>query len=120
MMVVFFGSAWMLVLWMIFWVVFTNYYLDLLIITNLRLIDVEQLALFSRDVTSAPLANLEDVKIEVKGILATLIGYGNLHIQTAAAEKEVVMRGVKNPTEVKEMIMRLHHEAVRGNLDKGR
>ncbi|MEK7083160.1 MAG: hypothetical protein AAB972_03225, partial [Patescibacteria group bacterium] len=54
---IFITAAWWLVVLMIGAAMFTNYYLDILIVTDQRIIDVEQLGLFARDVISAPLQN---------------------------------------------------------------
>lgn len=98
-------AAWTLIIFLIFCVLFTNYYLDLFIVTNRRLIDVEQLGLFARDVAIAPLENIEDIKIEVVGIIPTFFKYGTLHVQTAATNREITVRGITKPYKVKEAIL---------------
>ncbi len=107
---VFFTATWWLLLWMIFFITLTKYYLDILIVTNRRLIDIDQLGLFARDIATLPIENVEDVKIEIIGILSTLFGFGNLHVQTAGSDKEIVIRGVKNPEHTKQLIMTAFHE----------
>lgn len=104
----FFSAAWLLLLWIIFFIIFTNYYLDVLIVTNQRIVDIDQVGLFARDIATAPLQNIEDVKIEILGIIATFVNYGNLHLQTAGSDKEIVIRGIKNPEYVKKLIMSTH------------
>lgn len=110
--IVFFAAAWLILLTMVFFVIFTNYYLDMLIVTNQRLIDIDQIALFSRDVATMPLHNLEDVKVEELGIFATLFKFGNLHIQTAAETKEVVIRGIRHPERAKDWVMNAYQQAI--------
>lgn len=102
--------AWELAIWMTFFTALTNYYLDMLVITNKRVLDVDQIGLFSRDLATVPIKNIQDVKIEIKGIIATLFGYGNIHIQTAGSAPEVIIRGIKKPKMVKDMILRINHE----------
>lgn len=108
----FLSAAWMLILWMIFFVIFTDYYLDILIVTNQRVIDVEQKGLFARDIATAPLGSIQDVKIEIFGFIATMFNFGNLHLQTAGSEKEIIIRGIKNPEYVKKLIMSTHQSEV--------
>ncbi len=108
----FFSASWLLLLWIIFFIIFTNYYLDVLIVTNQRIIDVDQVGLFARDIATAPLQNIEDVKIETLGIIATMVNYGNLYLQTAGGDKEIVIRGIKNPEYVKKLIMSTHQSEV--------
>lgn len=93
----FYGALWMWFVWVMFFVMWTNYYLDVVVITNKRLIDMEQFVLFSRDEVVIPLASVEDIKIEVKGIFATMLHYGNLQIQTAGAARETIMKHIMRP-----------------------
>ncbi|HEY4526003.1 MAG TPA: PH domain-containing protein [Candidatus Paceibacterota bacterium] len=106
---VFLGAAWLLVLWMKFFMAFTNYYLDVLVVTNQRVIDIDQIGLFARDIATAPLENVQDIKIETIGMIPTMLRFGNLYFQTAAADKEIMVKGIKNPEEVKKRIMTTFH-----------
>lgn len=106
--VIFIIAAWWLIMFMLLAATFTNYYLDILIVTNQRVIDVEQLGLFARDVTSAPLQNIEDIKVEVIGILPSLLDFGNLHIQTAAAMREIVIYGIRHPNKIRDCVIAAH------------
>jgi hypothetical protein len=64
------------------------------------------------------LHNVEDVKVEVLGILATIFKFGNLHIQTAAETKEFVVRGVRHPEYARTIIMGAYQEAIKRNNPK--
>jgi len=108
---VFFASAWILLAFMMFFVFFTNYYLDILIITNKRVIDVEQISLFSREVVTAALPKIEDVKIEVKGFIATYLKFGDIYIQTAAASREILVKGINHPERVRQMLVEAYYKA---------
>lgn len=97
----FLSSAWLWFVLVMFFVMWTNYYLDVLVVTNRRLIDMEQFVLFSRDETIILLENIEDVKMETIGFLATVLHFGNLQIQTAGATKEMVIRNIMRPDQIK-------------------
>jgi hypothetical protein len=90
-------------------VILTTYYLDVVIVTNKRILDVDQVALFSRDVAGLPIENLEDIKIETSGILAEIFKFGDLHIQSAAQAKEVEVRGIHHPERARDVIMNAYH-----------
>ncbi|MDP2704369.1 MAG: PH domain-containing protein [bacterium] len=105
----FFYSVFLFLLWILFFVAWTNYYLDVLVITNQRIIDVEQVSLFSRDNVSVPLENIQDVKVEVFGILPSLLDYGNLSVQTAGESREVVISRIAHPHKARERIMGQNH-----------
>ncbi|MEK7083217.1 MAG: PH domain-containing protein [Patescibacteria group bacterium] len=109
---IFITAAWWLVMFIIFAAMFTNYYLDIFIITNQRVIDIEQLGLFARDVTSAPLQNIEDIKVEIIGILPSLLDFGNLHIQTAAAMREITIYGIHRPNKIRDLIIAAHAKTI--------
>ena len=109
---IFITAAWWLVVLMIGAAMFTNYYLDILIVTNQRIIDVEQLGLFARDVTSAPLQNIEDIKVEVIGILPSLLDFGNLHIQTAGTIQQMTIYGIHRPNTIRDQIVAAHTKTI--------
>ncbi len=65
---------------------------DVFIVTNLRVVDVDQSGLFARKVTEAPLATVQDCSWQRKGILETVFRMGSVRVQTAgtAADLEAV------------------------------
>ena len=107
----FLATGWFLLMWVIFFVVWTNYYLDVLIVTNKRVMDVEQRGLFARDVAELRVDNIQDVKVEIIGILASLLKFGNIHVQSAGYSREFVVRDIHDPNEVKHAISRQVDEA---------
>lgn len=104
---IFYATMWVWFVWIMFVVMWTNYYLDVLILTNKRIIDREQFFLFSRDEVTIPIDRIEDIKIEIKGVVPTMFDFGDIQIQTAGAKRETLMRGVKNPEHIKASIDRL-------------
>lgn len=102
--ILFFSTGWVLFVWIMFVVMWTNYYLDIIVLTNKRIVDIEQFILFAKDEVTIPLNRIEDVKIEVKGILPTLLRYGNIQIQTAGTHRETIMNTMKNPEAIKMQI----------------
>jgi len=115
--VLFFWAAWAEIIWIGFFIAWTNYYLDVLVVTNKRIIDVDQISLFRRDIATVPLQNIQDIKIEIKGIIPTFFKFGNIYIQTAGASKEAVIRGITDPSAVKDVISKLYHKTT--NLPAG-
>ena len=103
------GSSWLLVVWILFFVSWTDYYLDVLVITNKRLVDVEQKGLFRRDIATIPLSNVQDIKVEIKGLIRTLLKFGDLYVQTAGFSQELKIRDIHSPEKVKQIIMSAYH-----------
>lgn len=106
-------TIWILFVWIAFFIVYTNYYLDVWIVTNKRLIDVEQKGLFTREISTVRIENIQDAISGVDGILQTMFNYGKVYVQTAGAEREFVIYDVKNPKEVKDKIMRIQEHIAR-------
>lgn len=101
-----FGIAlWGLILWLRYFSFWTDHHLDGWILTNKRVIDVEQRGFFRREVASFRLERLQDVTTEVKGIIATFLDFGDVHVQTAGADKEFILRMAPKPKEIKAVIM---------------
>ncbi|MEY4731750.1 MAG: hypothetical protein RL681_696 [Candidatus Parcubacteria bacterium] len=104
----FLTATWFLFVWVTFFVVWTNYYLDTWIVTDKRVIDIEQKGLFNRSVSECSLDRVQDVTTEVKGFLPTLLRYGDVTIQTAGEQERFVMRNVPEPYSIKDAIVRAH------------
>ena len=102
--------AWELLILCVFAVSLTNYYLDIVFVTNKRIIDIDQRGLFARDLAIMPIEQMQDIKIQVFGILATLFGFGTLSIQTAGTEREIIIRGLRDPQGAKDIILSAYHK----------
>ncbi len=109
----FMTSAWFLIVWITFFIIWTNYYLDVWIITDKRIIDVEQYYLFSREVSEFKLEKIQDITVEIHGLLPTLLHFGDVHVQTAGQMREFVIRYVPYPDQVKDTIFKLHDIALK-------
>lgn len=89
----------------LFW---TLYYLDMWIITSNRIIDIEQHGLFSREISEIPMIRVQDVTIEIHGLLETLLKFGTIRVQTAG-EREFFIKGVPKLYEIKNTILKYAH-----------
>jgi len=104
-------SLWLLLLWVIFFIEWTNYYLDLWIITNKRIIDVEQKGFFHREVTSFRFGQIQDITVETRGIIETFFKFGTLQIQTAGHGRDIIIRDAHYPEEARSLILRLSEKS---------
>jgi len=108
-----FGAAlWALLIWMKLASVWTDYYLDLWVVTDKRLLDVEQKGFFHRESATLRVEQIQDVTIEVKGIIATLLNFGNIHVQTAGESREFTIRGIPDPQGLKALILKQHELSI--------
>lgn len=101
------ASAYYFLVWLFFLMNFVDYYLDLWIVTNDRVLNVEQHGLFSRTIAELDLANVQDVTSEVKGVIAFVFGYGNVYIQTAAEKERFVFEQVHDPEEIRKNMLEI-------------
>lgn len=104
-LLLFFYTIFLIFVWVFLFVSWINYYLDIWVVTNKRLVDVDQKSLFSRDIANLRLDRIQDIKIEVLGIINTLFKIGNIYVQTASAKNEFTIRQAGNPETVKQVIM---------------
>lgn len=77
------SALWWLILLLFFYVEWLDYWLDVWIITNLRIIDIEHHGLFRREASEFYISQVQDVTIETPGFLGTMFGFGNITVQTA-------------------------------------
>lgn len=94
-------------IWLFFFIIWVDYYFDVWIVTNERIVNIEQLGLFSRDVSELELENVQDITVEVLGIIPTFLNYGNLYVQTAAEKERFIFKHVPDPYAIKDLIMNL-------------
>jgi len=98
-------AAWMLLSTMAAAASWTSYYLDLWIITDRRIIVVDQINFFNRKVSHIRLELQQDIKVTVKGLIPTLLNYGTIRAQTAsAAESNFTSPGLPDPRGLQALI----------------
>lgn len=103
----FFETLFLLLLWIHASLIFVNYYLDVWIITDQRVVDIEQKALFVREVSELYYDKIQDVTTEVKGFFPTLLDYGDVYVQTAGEKERFQFRRIPDPYTVKDLVMKL-------------
>ncbi len=104
------SSVYLLSMYLLFYVRFIDYYLDLWIITNDRIIDIEQHNLFSRSVTELDLFRIQDVTAEMHGFFATIFNYGNVLVKTASSNTHIIFYNVSEPNHIREQLIHLSEE----------
>lgn len=102
----------MMAFWTLLFVVWVNYYLDVWIVTNQRIIDIEQFGFFRRRVSEMEYSKIQDVTSDVQGLVATLFNYGFIHVQTAGEVTRFVFQQIPNPVGVKDAIMQIQQRAI--------
>ena len=107
----FFYSLWLLSIWLSFFVDWTKYYLDVWYVTEKRIIIVDQRHMFNRQISNIRFDKIQDITVDVSGFISTLLGFGNIKIQTASEDNtEFTMNTVRRPEEVRNIIFSKHNE----------
>ncbi len=100
----FFYAIWLSFLWILFFVEWSDYYLDVWILTNFRLIDIDQKGLFFKDEATIRLEDVRDMKIEYSGVIQSFLKFGTIGVQSSGARTEFEIINVKDPEKIQEMI----------------
>ncbi|MBI4080025.1 PH domain-containing protein [Candidatus Kaiserbacteria bacterium] len=99
--------TWTLLVWLALFALWTNYYLDLWIVTNRRVVNVDQINLFRRAVTTWQFDNIQEVTTETQNPIQTFFNYGLIYIRTAGpSEKYARMEGIPQPDEVSSLMLK--------------
>jgi len=109
---VFVENTMFIFLWLYGFLVWIDYYFDVWIITNERIVNIEQKGLFTRHISELRFSRVQDVTSSVNGLIQTVLNFGDVFVQTAAEEERFVFRQVPDPYAVKDEIMRLSRSAV--------
>ena len=104
------GSLYYLGLCVFLYTAFVEFHLDLNIITNDRIVDINQITLFARKIVEVDLYQIQDVSSEVKGFWATLFQYGTVEVQTAGSIPKFVMENIPNPHRIRHLLLVLAAE----------
>ncbi len=106
-LVVIAGALYYLFLWILLYGFWLDYYLDFFIVTDKRVVDIEQSGLFGRTVAEERLYRIQDVTSETRGIVPTLLRYGHVYVQTAGKTERFIFEDVPNPETVAKTILHL-------------
>ncbi len=94
-----------LLLWLGMMHFITDFYLDTWIISDQRIVGILQRGFFSRQVNSFRIERIQDVQTDIHGFFPTLFNIGDVHVETAGHQHDLVMRTVGNPQRVRRLIM---------------
>lgn len=75
------------------------------VITNMRVIDIDQHGFFHKVVSECNYDKIQDVSYSIKGLFSTIFHFGNIQIQTAGNTANLELRYLKNPEKIQELII---------------
>ncbi|MBI4994311.1 PH domain-containing protein [Candidatus Peregrinibacteria bacterium] len=100
---------------------FCNYYLQVFIVTNFRVIQLDQTLYFVRNRDSIDLREIQDIEIHQKGVIQTIFNYGELVITLSSAHATKYIPFMPNPEYFFRKINKTKREYIAARtLEKGR
>lgn len=79
-------------------------------ITDEHIVDMDQLGLFQRTISTLRLSRVQDISVRVKGPIQTLMQYGTITIQTAGEKELFHFDYVPQPYRVKSEIVTIYEK----------
>ncbi|MEY3783890.1 MAG: hypothetical protein RLZZ230_212 [Candidatus Parcubacteria bacterium] len=100
-------AGWSILTLMSGFMIWTHYYLDHWIITDRRIILVDQVAFFNRNVSMFRLERLQDIKFSIDGVIPTFLNFGSLKAETAGnSESNFSSTGLPDPRGLQAIIQK--------------
>lgn len=104
----------------LFWYLFTfgfiltnflRWFFNIYIVTNERIVDIDFIQLLYRQFSEARLSKIQDLSYKTSGLLAALVNYGDVAIQTAGELPNFEFVAVPQPEKVVQTISELMQKA---------
>ena len=94
---------------------FLQWYYNVYIVTNERIVDIDWYSLLFKQLSSAQLNKIQDVTYKQSGIWDSFFDFGNVFIQTAGSEENFEFEAVPHP----ERVVRQIDEIIEGKGEVG-
>ncbi|MFA6532697.1 MAG: hypothetical protein WCT22_01730 [Patescibacteria group bacterium] len=89
------------------WFNILNWYFNVGIVTNKRVIDIDFYAVLYKEITNAQLGRIEDTTVKSGGYIESFFDYGSIFVQTAGTEANVEFINVPHPSDAVQIINKL-------------
>jgi hypothetical protein len=109
----FLENLFFILIWIMSFLIWIDYYFDIWIVTDRRIVNIEQKALFSRTISELELEKVQDISTDVHGVIPTFLNYGDLQVQTAGEQEKFLFHNIPDPYSVKDLIMNLQKKQER-------
>lgn len=111
------GMLWYLALFGYALQAFVRWLYNVYLITDERVVDVDFVTLAQKNITTAKIDHIEDITSESVGFFASFFDFGNIIIQTAGAQQEIVFEAVPHPAKVVSVLNDLVLEEEREKIE---
>jgi len=69
-----------IIVWIYIFIIWIDFYFDVWIITNERIVNIEQKALFIRTTSELKFDKIQDISINIVGLIQTVLNFGDVHV----------------------------------------
>lgn len=104
------SSVYYLGLLVALFIVFVLHYLNIHVVSEERIVDIDQTGLLFREVSELNIETIEDVTSQKKGLLGNIFNYGTVFVQTAGATERFEFDNIANPERVTAVILKLYEQ----------
>lgn len=110
-------AIWILIIGLLigFYYTFSRLYLyqnAMFILTNQRIINIEQSSIFGHKVQETELINIYNLSYNIKGMIRNFLNFGNIELTTEGdATDRIILKNVPNPYEVFEKLSKARKNA---------
>lgn len=99
-------------------IVWVLYYLNIHIVSEQRIVDIDQIGLLHHEVSELNIETIEDVTSETNGLFGNLLNYGTVFVQTAGATERFQFEKVPNPARIASIILELYEKHTAKEIPK--
>ena len=92
------------------------WYFKALIITNQRIIDIDQQKLFQRIVSDIPLFKIQDVFYRIKGLGQTITRIGDIQIILTDNKTKIEIENIFQPQKIQQLIIQFRLDSIEEKL----
>lgn len=103
----FLSIVYYMALWIVLFYRLTLYTLNTMVVTDRRIVSNEQKGFFQRKVSELNAYRVQDISINVSGMIRTFFDFGDIVVQSAASEREFIFEAIGEPDKVKDTIMKV-------------
>jgi len=96
---------------------FLNWFFNVNILTDERVIDINFPTLLYREITEAKIDKVQDVNVKTGGYIRSLFNFGDVLIQTAGTIPEICFEAVPDPERVLRVVNQLLYEEEQEKLE---
>ena len=89
------------------WLNILNWFFNVGIITNERVVDIDLHSVIYKEITDARLERIQDITEKAGGFFESFFDYGHLYIQTAGGEQNIEFDSIPYPARVVKIIHEL-------------